>query len=299
MPDKNKTPVAEKNGLHPRNKHRSRYNFDALVLTCPELEPFVSLNKFNDQSVDFSDPQAVKMLNAALLRHFYKLSSWDIPEGYLCPPIPGRADYIHYVADLLALYNYGNIPGGKTIKVLDIGVGANCVYPLIGNHEYGWSFVGTDIDSTALESAQKIVTDNKLADVIELRKQTNVSGIYTGVINPGELFDVAICNPPFHSSQQEAEQANMRKQSNLGKAETDKPMLNFGGQNTELWYPGGESAFISKMIYQSSKAPQQCFWYTTLVSQKDNLHNIYKALKKVNVFEVQTINMAGLTHKNS
>lgn len=292
MPDKYKTPAAEKNGLHPRNKHRSRYDFDALIQACPDLKPFVSLNKYNDQSVDFSDPDAVKILNKALLKHFYKADHWDIPQGYLCPPIPGRADYLHYIADLLAESNNGVIPQGKHVKVLDIGVGANCVYPIIGNHEYGWSFVGTDVDEEAINVAKKMVSDNGLDNAIKIWLQANPSGIYTGVIQPGEVFDVSICNPPFHTSKFEAMQANSRKQVNMGKAVAETPVLNFGGQSNELWYPGGESAFISKMIYQSSKSAQQCFWYTTLVSQKDNLHNIYKALKKVNAFEVKIINMA-------
>jgi len=292
LPDQYKKPAEEKGGLHTRNKHRSRYNFDALIKSSPELKLFVAPNKFGDQSIDFANPEAVKMLNGALLKHFYNLKYWDIPENYLCPPIPGRADYIHYIADLLALCNLGIIPAGNKIKALDIGVGANCVYPLIGNHEYGWDFVGTDIDAAALESAQKIITENNLTNAIELRLQTNLSGIYTGIIKPDEQFDVTICNPPFHTSQQEVEQANTRKQTNLNKAAADKPNLNFGGQSTELWYPGGESAFISKMIYQSSKSPLQCFWYTTLVSQKDNLHNIYKALEKVGVIDIKTVNMA-------
>lgn len=293
MTDKQKTPAAEKSGLHPRNKHKARYDFDELVKSCPELKPYVTLNKFNDLSVDFADPEAVKLLNRALLQHFYKVKHWDIPEGYLCPPIPGRADYIHYMADVLALSNNGNIPQGKQIKVLDIGVGANCVYPIIGTHEYGWSFVGTDVDPVAITSAKSIVSgDPALSVAVEIRKQSNPSGIYTGVIEKDEIFDLSICNPPFHTSMQEAEQLNTRKTNNLGKGDSDKPAFNFGGQNKELWYPGGEAAFISKMIYQSSKDPLKCFWYSTLVSKKDNLFAIYKALDKVGAFDVKTVNMA-------
>jgi 23S rRNA (adenine1618-N6)-methyltransferase len=40
------------------------------------------------------------------------------------------------------------------VRVLDIGVGANCVYPLIGHAEYGWRFLGVDIDEAALANAQ-------------------------------------------------------------------------------------------------------------------------------------------------
>lgn len=292
LPDKHTTPVAEKDGLHPRNAHRARYDFEALIKSCPELRPFVSPNKFEDLSVDFADPEAVKMLNRALLQHFYHIKNWDIPQGYLCPPIPGRADYLHYIADLLAQNNNGVIPQGSNLKVLDIGVGANCVYPLIGHHTYGWSFIGTDVDEEAIKSAKQIVTDSGLDGDIKIWLQANPSGIYTGVIRPGDHFDVSICNPPFHTSKFEAMQSNSRKQVNMGKAVAETPVLNFGGQSNELWYPGGEAAFISKMIFQSSKAPHQCLWYTTLVSQKDNLYNIFKALKKVGVFETKTINMA-------
>jgi 23S rRNA (adenine1618-N6)-methyltransferase len=103
-------PPTEKSGLHPRNPHRFRYDFKELIKSCPKLAPFVSLNKYKSESIDFSNPEAVKILNLALLRHFYQLSYWDIPENYLCPPIPGRADYIHYIADLLASCNENKIP---------------------------------------------------------------------------------------------------------------------------------------------------------------------------------------------
>ncbi|RZL99902.1 MAG: DUF890 domain-containing protein, partial [Pedobacter sp.] len=118
----------EKTQLHPRNKHRSNYDFAALIKSFPDLRPYVALNKFGNESVDFSNPAAVKTLNSALLAHFYNIKHWDIPEGYLCPPIPGRADYVHYLADLLQLEE--GVMKGKAIKVLDIGTGANCVYPI-------------------------------------------------------------------------------------------------------------------------------------------------------------------------
>ena len=44
----------------------------------------------------------MKALNKALLAHFYAVKHWDIPDGFLCPPVPGRADYVHHLADLLA-----------------------------------------------------------------------------------------------------------------------------------------------------------------------------------------------------
>ena len=282
----------EKTDLHPRNKHRFRYDFKQLINSCTELAPFVSINKYGNESINFSNPDAVKTLNTALLKHFYNIQFWDIPKNYLCPPIPGRADYIHYMADLLGDSNDGIIPKGKNILALDIGIGANCIYPIIGTKEYGWSFVGSDIDKTAIQSANKIIGANpSLAGVIECRLQTFPTNIFKGILKLNEVFDFTICNPPFHSSLEEAMAGTQRKLKNLGSKKIKDPVLNFGGQNTELWCEGGEKIFVKKMIEESSLYPTSCFWFSTLVSKSANLPSVYSELKKVKPFDVRTIDM--------
>jgi 23S rRNA (adenine1618-N6)-methyltransferase len=284
---------AEKNILHPRNKHRSRYDFPELIRSCVELRPFVALNPYGDQSIDFSNPLAVKMLNKALLSHFYGIKNWDIPEHYLCPPIPGRADYIHYVADLLSEINQGVIPTGKNIKGLDIGVGANCIYPIIGHQEYGWSFTGSDIDPLAVKAAKNIVAANlPLSDTITLKHQQQRNHIFKGLVKPAEQFDFSICNPPFHASAAEAAAGSTKKVRNLGRQKSKEMVLNFGGQHTELWCEGGEVSFIRKMIDESTDLANQCLWFTSLVSKSSNLPFIYRALERVKPFEVRTVEMA-------
>jgi len=282
--------------MHPRNQHRLGYDFKALMRATPTLRPFVTINQYDNQTINFANPDAVKMLNKALLKHHYQIAGWDIPEGYLCPPIPGRADYIHYVADLLATSNGGVVRKGKKVRVLDIGVGANCVYPIIGVQEYGWSFVGIDIDETAIESAQKIIDNNdQLKKTVELRLQKHRADIFTFAIKPGEFFDLTMCNPPFHASVREAAEGSRRKWNNLGLHTAkgkEEPLLNFGGQNTELWYPGGEAAFLKAMAAQSTRFAKQCLWFTSLVSKKENLRVLYNALQKAGAKEVQTINMS-------
>lgn len=273
----------EKTSLHPRNQHRLRYDFKALTQTLPELGPYVRLNDYGDESVDFANPKAVKMLNRAILKHFYGVNFWDIPENYLCPPIPGRADYIHHVADLFA--------SPINLRGLDIGVGANCVYPLIGHSEYGWSFVGVDIDPVSVKSANAIAQMNHLEDKILIRQQAHPENIFKGVIDPQEQFDFTMCNPPFHSSLDEAMQGSKRKWKNLGKKTTKTPVLNFGGQGAELWCEGGEARFIKRMVDESVNYSQQCRWFTTLVSKKENLNWVYLALQKVNPADVRTIEM--------
>lgn len=282
----------KKNELHPKNKHRERYNFKLLTEGCPELSKFVFLNKYNDESIDFSNPDAVKALNRALLKHFYDIAYWEIPSGYMCPPIPGRADYIHHIAELLGKNNGGIVPTGKQVKCLDIGVGANCVYPIIGNKEYGWSFTGSDIDPVSIEAASKIVALNpSLKGMIELRLQTNRSDIFKGIIQPGECFDLCVCNPPFHASLAEAREGTLRKLSNLKKKEVTTPVLNFGGQGGELWCFGGEEKFVNNMVSQSKQFADSCLWFSTLISKQSNLNSVYKALKKVEAIKVKTIPM--------
>ena len=287
------TAITEKDTLHPRNPHRFRYDFEKLTLSFPELQSFIYVNEHDLETIDFSNPDAVKSLNKSILIADYDIQNWDIPKDYLCPPIPGRADYVHYIADVLAESNNGIIPLGENIIGLDIGIGANCIYPIIGYEAYQWNFVGTDIDEKALQNCKKIISENpKLIDAVSLQLQVEPRYIFKNIILPEDKFAFTICNPPFHASQDEATKATIRKVNNLENTRTKNPILNFGGQNTELWCEGGEIGFITQMIYESVKYPLQVFWFTTLVSKKDNLKSIYKTLNKVGAVEVKTIEMA-------
>lgn len=288
------TQAATKDNLHPRNLHRGRYDFAQLIASSPELAAFVALNEYGNESINFVDPAAVKALNRALLKHYYNIKEWDVPAQYLCPPIPGRADYVHYLADLLGESNGGDIPRGKAVRVLDIGVGANCIYPLIGHAAYGWQFVGTDVDTVALHNAQHILDANQLGDAVELRLQKSSSSIFSDVTYADEFFDLTLCNPPFHASLAEARHSAQRKWKNLGK-ENDKrknPVLNFGGQSMELCCDGGEEAFVTRMIEESESGKDNCLWFTTMISKSATLPHVYRKLKYSGAKENRTIEMS-------
>ncbi|MGR4048982.1 23S rRNA (adenine(1618)-N(6))-methyltransferase RlmF [Kosakonia cowanii] len=280
---------AQKPGLHPRNRHHSRYDLDALCAVNPSLRAFITRNPNGEETVNFADPQAVKALNKALLAHFYGVREWDIPEGFLCPPVPGRADYLHHLADLLAESDNGTIPAQAS--VLDIGTGANCIYPLIGAHQYGWRFTGSEVNADAFASAQAIIAANPgLTRAIRLRRQKERAAILTGIIHKSESYDAVICNPPFHDSAQSAQAGSERKRRNLGQSVTDA--ANFGGQQQELWCEGGEVAFIKTMIAESKQFARQVLWFTSLVSRGDNLPELYRALTQVGAVKVVKKEMA-------
>ena len=271
----------QKDSLHKRNIHNKDYDFELLIKHEKSLQEFVFVNKYDTNTIDFSNALAIIALNKALLKTYYELEYWDIPLNFLCPPIPGRADYIHNIADLLK--------DNENIIGLDIGVGANAIYPILGNSIYKWKFVCSDISIDALNNVNKILENNpKLKENINTIFQPFNHDIFNNIISSCDKFDFTMCNPPFHSSAKEALKGTLRKNKNLNiKNDT----LNFGGIENELWCKNGEQAFIKKMIKQSIIYKENVLWFSTLVSKKENLKDIQKQLKKLNAFEVKIINM--------
>lgn len=285
-----------KSTLHPRNKNRNNYQIDELIKLEKELQNHLTLNKVGEKTINFSDPKAVKLLNKALLKQNYQLTFWDFPAENLCPPIPGRADYLHYIADLLS---QDSANSKKQITGLDIGTGATAIYPIIGTCEYGWKFVGTDVDQKSIISARNIVYQNeKLIDQIQFRLQQKSKSIFDGIIFEGDYFEFTMCNPPFHASAEEALKGSQRKVKNLTGKNQKKPVLNFAGNPTELIYEGGEIAFIRKMIFESKYYAKQCGWFTTLVSKQEHLHKLKQYLENNKVSEYKIIEM-GTSNKTT
>lgn len=255
--------------MHPNNIHNSSYDFTVLQKCNPDLSTYVFVNKHQNETIDFSNATAVIALNKAILYHHYNIRNWKLPLGYLCPPIPSRADYIHHLADI--------VENNRSAKGLDIGVGANCIYPILGSQIYAWNMVGVDISEDSVKIAKQNATE-ALTD-IDIRYQDDPSHIFQNAIHKGEYFDFTMCNPPFYSSAQEAEKANLQKNKNLHLSESKT--RNFGGHSNELWCNGGEALFIKRMIKQSVSFKDQVGVFTTLVSKSENLPKLIKQLTKL------------------
>lgn len=282
-----------KPGLHPRNKNNTRYDLPALILAYPELEPFRFRTKHGDDSIDFSDPAAVRSLNTVLLKAHYGVRSWELPAEFLCPPIPGRADHLHHLADLLASDRNDVLPLGPTTRIMEIGTGASCIYPLLGRAEYGWSFVASETDSTALNAAIRNRDANGIPpEEIAIRHQEDPQRFFAGIIGPDERFHTTMCNPPFHTSIEQAMAGTRRKWKNLGLPASRRTTLNFGGQGHELVYPGGETAFISGMIGESIRFAHQVGWFTTLVSKASNLPTIRATFEQHPIRDIRELEMS-------
>jgi len=279
--------VQNKNGLlHPENPHGGSYDFEELCKTTPDLTAFLLKNPRGETTIDFSNDQAVLYLNKALLAHYYHVQHWHIPPGYLCPPIPGRADYICYLADLIADHT-------GPVKVLDIGTGANCIYPIIGSQLFGWHFVACDTDPVAIKAARLLVKSNAcLTHRIHLIQQRDPGSVFTHIIQPGDHFDLTMCNPPFYASMEEAQSANQRKRRNLGERYPNRlATRNFGGKQSEIWCPGGEAAFLKRMARESVDFAQQVDWFTSLISRSDHIAPLQTQLESLGAKQIRIVPM--------
>lgn len=271
-----------KAAFHPRNIHSKGYDFTRLTAFNPDLSEWVITLK-GRQTIDFSNPNAVLSLNSSLLKAHYDIQYWSIPEQNLCPAVPSRVDYIHYIADLVSKED--------KVRILDIGTGSSCIYPLLGTRVYGWQFVGSDIDSQSLGNAQRIIDKNNLGKQIILRKQLNAEYVLDGIVKDDDSFDVVICNPPFYRSEEDAQISNRRKTTNL-KTPNGR---NFSGRHNELICPGGEHRFLNRYLYESTAYAEQCKWFTALVSQKQTAKSLEKSAAKLGV---DTFNVIQMKHGN-
>lgn len=265
--------------MHPQNPFVKDYDLHALSSSYPALKPFVFKNQYGNLTIKFDDNQAVIALNTALLKHHYKIN-WSIPEGNLCPPIPGRLDYLLHAAELIP---------DKKLHILDLGTGANLIYPILATQHLNWTCAASELDNPSLLNARKLIEGNKSLAQIDLRKQKYKNKIFETIIEEKDQFDLVVCNPPFFKNKHDAANKNQRKNKNLNLSKTSN--LNFGGQSHELWYKGGEEAFIKKMVEESVQFKNQVDWFTSLVSKKEHLKNIKRNINKCLPSEIRVVEM--------
>lgn len=276
--------------FHPRNRHQGAYDFEGLVESYPPLAKHLIEKPEGGLFVNFADPQAVLLLNTAILHRDYGIENWSLPQGYLCPPVPGRADYVHALKDLVSEKKGST----DSCRILDIGTGAGAIYALLGASIYGWNMVASDINEDALENCRVILEANPaLNSKIELRHQADPSRILTGIIGKQETFDATMCNPPFFDSEEAADLANLKKQEKHRSRRIPYSIeeRTFQGRANERCCKGGERGFIGKLLTESQDHADRCGWFTSLVSRQSTLDHILPKLKATGIEEHRTIPM--------
>lgn len=274
----------ELEGFHASNVSAPPYKMESLVAIHPALESFIISQNAGLSTIDFKNPMAVYHLNKALLSYHFKVKNWDLPPNHLVPGVPIRAEYLYRMADFLTSKG---IP--KIRKVLDIGTGANLIYPIVGASAFSWQFVASDIDPKSVDTAQAIAKANPvLKGKVMVKLQKDRTKIFQGIVNVGDKFDFSMCNPPFHLSANEANTHALKKQKNLGYTENK---LNFQGTANELWTPGGELGFLQQMIKESKTFESQISFFSTLVSKKENENPLVNLLNELQSRNITIIKM--------
>ncbi|KAL4858898.1 U6 small nuclear RNA (adenine-(43)-N(6))-methyltransferase [Chlorella vulgaris] len=160
---RNAAPGSSNARIHSRSKYAyQKPDFRALAARYPSMLPFLASK---GGVYDFTDPAACRELTHVLLAEDFGIQWW-LPLGQLVPPVTNRVNYIHWLEDLLSLSK----PEGP-VTGLDIGCGANLIYPLLGAVLCGWSFVGADVTAAALRwAARNLGANPHLAQLIEVRR---------------------------------------------------------------------------------------------------------------------------------
>lgn len=199
--------------MQPDNPYyNSPPDFLALSKEYPSLLPFVGVN--DDKSVYFkwSEPNAVRSdyssgmtsreLTKVLMKKDFHID-WDMPSSHLCPGIPGRINYLAWLHDVLHLLpQYADAE--NPLLGIDVGTGASCIYPLLGNALYHWNFIATDIDAESIASAESLVQKNHLESVIRIRHREPSQPLLSDLVESSDHpISFCMCNPPFFSSVEE------------------------------------------------------------------------------------------------
>eukprot|EP00466_Bigelowiella_natans_P017952 jgi/Bigna1/88320/estExt_fgenesh1_pg.C_300147 len=260
--------------MHPRNIYSGKEpDYKELAQKFDFFATHMRVNPDTGRPyIRFNDPKATIALTRALLKKDFNLE-WQIPPGRLCPPVPNRLNYVLWLQDLLKL----NKPSKENQPVvgIDIGTGANCIYPLLGTSLCkSWSFIATDADEKALEIAKMNVDANHLQSRIQLRKVDQSARLQAALKSEdGDQIAFCMCNPPFFGSTLDIKQTN------------DATLV---GTKEELVCEGGEEKFVEGIIQDSIRLKHRVRWYTTMLGKKSSVKTVLRMLREADVKNVVT-----------
>lgn len=301
--------------------------------------------------LDWACPAATVALTRTLLWQDFQIR-WELPAGCLCPTVPSRINYLLWLDDLLASRSstppstksagafshsrqetprpgvasssaaaarwpaFGATARSGRQRVIDIGTGANCIYPLLGSALLGWTFLGTERDEVSVVAARRNVELNGWSDRIEVRAARGAKAVGSaaddpihaatdpaqpeahedvqidrdeppilhGLLRPGEVFGACMCNPPFYDLH---EQPRGRWHTASGATST-----RCSATESEMFCTGGEVGFIRRLVRESLELRHVVGWYTSLVGRKASLAPLLRELRTHAVPRVETCELS-------
>nr|GAT59286.1 S-adenosyl-L-methionine-dependent methyltransferase [Mycena chlorophos] len=254
--------------MHPRNPYRTRPDFAQLAEAYPPLKPCL-IEVRTSFTLDFKNEVSQRRLTEALLHRDFGLTV-QVPANRLCPPVPNRLNYILWIEDIVNALGLQAEP----VYGLDIGTGASAIYPLLGcKTKASWTFLATDIDSFSLQSARNNIERNDLQERIRLFQTTAEAPIFAPLHrDPALSVTFTMCNPPFYSSHDDV--------NNSAEAKEFEPNAVCTGADVEMITPGGEVAFIRRMLEESARIGTRCRWYTSMLGKMESLSEVVRTLRE-------------------
>ena len=257
-----------------KNKKNIFYNdfkpdFLTLIKEFPELKKYIlKQNEDNEEEFqfDWSNNELSLLMDKSILNYYFNIKYYDIPKGFLIPPIPSRINYINLINSIITkLINDMDI---KNIIGIDIGTGANIIYPILGYSIYKWKFICTEINKEAYNNAKLILQKNNLENNINIIKQNNKDNIFISILNRENKYIFSMCNPPYYNYENEIKLEDKKRDNEY----------NFD----EIYYKNGEYGFFQRYFEESICYKNNVFLYTILIGKKINAENIYDKLSSYN-----------------
>uniref|UniRef100_A0A182WDY1 U6 small nuclear RNA (adenine-(43)-N(6))-methyltransferase n=1 Tax=Anopheles minimus TaxID=112268 RepID=A0A182WDY1_9DIPT len=267
--------------MHPRNRYRQKPNFHLLVKQYPELNEVARVDLTGKVKLDYRNKRAVHLLSKCLLLRDFGLKL-ELPPNKLVPTLPLRLNYIHWLEDIGSVAQWQD---KETVRGIDIGCGASCIYPLLAvvQSQQRWHMVAIEKAEDSLESAKANVIRNELQGCINVQSQKlEGNTILLDVLKdfPNERFDFCMCNPPFFDSNSN----ELKPHDRTGKRR--EPSNASTGSLEELCTEGGEVKFISQIIEESLQLKDRVSVYTTMIGHKSSYEKILRALKQASIHNI-------------
>ncbi|RLN60723.1 hypothetical protein BBP00_00005833 [Phytophthora kernoviae] len=243
------------------------------------------LQALQNVPVDYSENPTLGSAEA-LASHMAKRTS-----GMSAGDLPNRLNYLHWIEDLLNQVDCDEFMGrqeqheggdqqhetikGMAVSGIDVGTGANCIYPLLGAAMNRWHFIATEIDNESYTYAKENVDRNQLQGLIAV-KRMHTNKLLTEPLQgeaPEHKFHFVMCNPPFFDDMSEAD---------------TNPDASCMGSANEMVFPGGEIAFIGSMIDESMELQDRVLWFTSMIGRKSSLRKLLALLREKQVPNTRT-----------
>ena len=216
------------------------------------------IEKYGEFSFDWSNNNLSLLMTKSILNYYFNIKYYDIPNNFLIPPVPSRLIYINVIQSLLTLFK---VFDKNEIIGVDIGTGANIIYPILGNKIYNWKFICSDINDEAIKNGKRIINENKLENGIKLIKQKYKYNIFLGILNREKKYAFTMCNPPYYDYQDEI------------KIEDSKRDCEYNFD--EIYYKNGEIGFFERYFEESIYFSKNVFLFSFLIGKKSNAEKIF------------------------